>query len=677
MRALTLLLLLLTFPTTATMAATPDALDYPRVVSGDGMEAKIHHPVIDQWTDYAVLEAWVPLEVSDEATDQQWVGALRVSVNTEVNLDERLVYLSNSRVIDSNFSDPETPPQVIAFARNSIRAQRQQVTLDEVLLSLAEDFSPPQQRPDVGFNRKPPRIVVSQEPAKLLLIDEQPVKAPIIGTTLEQVVNTDWDLFYDTESRSWFVINEGVWQTESLLASGEWPTTTRLPQDFLRLPGEQSWEAVAEALPPRTPEAPPPALIVSLEPTELVLIEGKPRLQDIPGTGGLKEVANSASDLFELDGTWYFLAAGRWFKSTALDGQWSAVETLPAGFASIPQNHGRASVRASVAGTMEAALAFIAATLPQKRSVPLNSAPDQSVVYVGAPRFEPIDGTDVARAVNTPFAVIQHNNAFYLNYEAAWYRSDSPEGPWKAARVIPDGIYDIPPSDPLYYVTYVRPAGNQSRTDEARFTYTEGYNGMYTIGLNAVRGTGWAYKPWVSYPGGSPVYWGYPPTFGWGNPYRPGWGYPYRHPNYYWGGYAPMQQVTIKGASRELGGAASIAEQDPRLARQGYDYTTLAQQRMEENRATGYLADDLFSGPDGQVYKRSDEGWSRHEDGDWNTMAELERQYGTGAGPQLGRPEGQQRQAYKQNPDDIERMERYFDRRAKGYNGYMNIYVPR
>jgi len=99
---------------------------------------------------------------------------------------------------------------------------------------------------------------------------------------------------------------------------------------------------------------------------------------------------------------------------------------------------------------------------------------------------------------------------------------------------------------------------------------------------------------------------------------------------------------------------------------------------LEASRAAGYADDDLFADPQGQVYRRSEEGWSRHEESGWSTMAELERQYGVdSSGPSTLPPADRQRQAYRQNPDDAERMERYYDRRSKSYNSYMNIYVPR
>ncbi len=320
--------------------------------------------------------------------------------------------------------------------------------------------------------------------------------------------------------------------------------------------------------------------------------------------------------------------------------------------------------------TLEAALAYIEATLPQRKVVRAGNGPAQSVYYVGAPSFEPIAGTRVERAVNTPFAVIRHNNAYYLNLEAAWYRADTPTGPWRVTTVVPEEIFAIPPSDPLYPVTFVRPAGNQPRDDEARFSYTEGYNGMYTIGRRAVEGTGWSYSPWVGFPPAGPVYWGYPHTYGW--PRHTYWGGPW-----YGGVYLPPQTLEIDGPQRGLGGnEAAPSEQDPGLTRRGYDYTTLTQQRAAGGELSPYLADDLYADPQGQVYRRSEEGWSRHEDDGWSTMADLERQYGV-QGPEVQQPEGGQRQAYRQNQDDIERMERYYDRRSKSYHMYSNIYVRR
>lgn len=648
------------------LAAQPP--EYPRTVESDELSMQVHHPLIDRWVDYALLEGWIPVEVT-RGEGRSWVGAVRAQARTSVNLDQRLVQLRDKRVVDLRFSGPQPPDAVRNWIAESVLGSRHEIMLDELLLSLAEDFEPPVPvRDGRGFNQRPPRIVVSEAPMTLLLIDEEPVRAPIEGTSLDVVVNTDRDLFFDRDAAQWYLINEGTWQTQALLASGDWTSTERLPADVQQLAAGDRWASVREALPPRLPAERPPAVLVSLEPTELVVIAGEPRLQAIPGADGLAVVSNTTRDLFRFEGAWYFLAAGRWFEAEALDGEWALVESLPEVFQDIPPDHGRASVRRSVPGTLESALAYIEATLPQERVLALDSAPAAPVWYAGEPRFEPIEETELARAVNSPFAVIRHNNFYYLNHEAAWYRSVDPSGPWRVAVQVPDALFDIPPSDPLYPVTFVRPVGNSDGAEEARFQYTEGYNGRYTIGRRAVEGTGWRYRPWISYPAAGPVYWGYPPTYGW------------RHPAY-WGGpwmgmaYPTVQQVEIDGPLRGVGGMpANVSEQDPGVTRRGYDYTTLAQQRGAGDTLSPYLADDLFADPRGQVYRRSEEGWSRHENGEWSTMADLQRQYGVSS-PQPQAPQERQRQAYRQNEDDIERMERYYDRRAKSYNMYSTIAV--
>ena len=105
----------------------------------------------------------------------------------------------------------------------------------------------------------------------------------------------------------------------------------------------------------------------------------------------------------------------------------------------------------------------------------------------------------------------------------------------------------------------------------------------------------------------------------------------------------------------------------------------VSDQRYQDHRQQFSADDDLYTDADGDVYRRSEQGWSQNTSDGWSTMAQLERQYGAssqGATGQLEAP-SQQRQAYKQNPDDIERMERYYESRKKAYNMHSTIYVGR
>ena len=68
------------------------------------------------------------------------------------------------------------------------------ISLDR-MLAAAEDEATPGQKTALKTN--PPKIFVSTEPAILLLVDGEPVRAPIPQTSLEVIVNANWDLFFD------------------------------------------------------------------------------------------------------------------------------------------------------------------------------------------------------------------------------------------------------------------------------------------------------------------------------------------------------------------------------------------------------------------------------------------------------------------------------------------------
>ena len=73
-----------------------------------------------------------------------------------------------------------------------------------------------------------------------------------------------------------------------------------------------------------------------------------------------------------------------------------------------------------------------------------------------ASRFSPIESSDLAYATNTNETVIKVGSQYFLLQDGVWFVADSPDGPWQLARMVPDEIYQIPPSSPVYNATYVR-----------------------------------------------------------------------------------------------------------------------------------------------------------------------------------------------------------------------------
>jgi len=384
-----------------------------------------------------------------------------------------------------------------------------------------------------GLNFEPPRIVVSSRPTRLMLIDGPPATAAIDGTRLEIVVNTDWTVFHDQDSRNWYVLDQGAWLRSNLLSSGQWATTTDLPSDFLTLQVSSDWPEVAEAMPPRRPAQAPLPFIISYEPTVLVLVDGEMQFEPIDETG-LAYVANTDSDLFHLDDRYYLMLAGRWFTTRDVSRKWYAVELLPAAFAAIPEDHPRGRVLAAVPGTAAAARAAEQAGQPRTSTVEADAGEGLEVPWFGEPQFVSIEGTPLRRGENTPYQVILHNNFFYLCHEGAWYASGTPRGPWAPARELPAAIYDIPPTDPAYNVTFVRLASFDDRTGRVAYQSTGGYYNRYWTGQSVVYGTGW-YQP--GYYDRS-VYWRYPHAYGYWGPYA-GYGWPY-------GGYSRTETYELK-----------------------------------------------------------------------------------------------------------------------------------
>ena len=99
-------------------------------------------------------------------------------------------------------------------------------------------------------------------------------------------------------------------------------------------------------------------------------------------------------------------------------------------------------------------------------------------------------------------------DAYYALKAGIWFTAAQPAGPWSVATSVPPSIYAIPPTSPIYFVTFVRIYG--STNDVVFEGYTPGYLGaMVAPSGTVVYGTGYDYKPWIGdawYPA--------PPTYG-------------------------------------------------------------------------------------------------------------------------------------------------------------------
>lgn len=495
----------------ATAPPLPLTATWPHTVSADGGSAVVYQPQIISWPGRTTLNTRVAVSITPTGVTVPVLGTIEVAFASSADLGTRLVTLTAPQLTATRFPTLDTG-QAVRF-ENAIRAALgrlgpKQVPLDTVLLSLRQQADVP---PAVQVKNDPPAIYSSERPASLVVFNGEPVLAPVGSTTLSSVVNTNWDVFFDADDRTWYLLDNGGWLAAPDYR-GPWAPPRRLPAVFYTIPADANFAKVRAQVPGRTlaPEE-VPTVFVSTVPAEIIVTAGPPRYQRIPGTS-LRFVANTVADLFQdtSTGTFYFLVSGRWFSAPALTGPWAfATPNLPPDFARIPANGPRGAVLASVPGTAQAQEALLHAQVPQQGTLSRASA-QLDVGYAGAPKFEPIPGTTLYYAVNTSFDVIRVGDAYYACWQGAWFRAPTPTGPWTLADSVPPVVYTIPPASPLYPVTYVRVYAATPTT--VTYYYTSGYTMTYVSGGVVVYGTGWYYPPYV-FLAPVPIYYGYPYTY--------------------------------------------------------------------------------------------------------------------------------------------------------------------
>ena len=404
--------------------------EYPRIIATDDGTVTVHHPQIETWEGFETMTGWIVIEVQRTGEERSWLGTYLVQGETDIDFEERLVVIHDITVKESKFPSGEPPEAALAMVYNAVSSRARTIPLDVFLRVLPEDFELPQQGMAPALKADPPAIFSSADPAELMIINGEPVLAAIEDTKLQFVVNTNWDLFYHTGKKRWYVLNNFAWQYSKSLDNPKWKTTTRLPGDFKKLPDEDNWSQVKQYLPAAKPGEEPPRIIVSQRPAELILVDGEPQLERIPGTD-IASVKNTASDLFVHGSKYYFLVSGRWFAAPQLAGPFTPVQQLPESFKSIPADHERSHVLASVPGTAEARAAQLEALIPRKAEINITAGSELQVLYAGAPQFVDIEGTSLKRAVNTQSQVIQVGNSYYLCWNGVWFFGAVPKGPWQ------------------------------------------------------------------------------------------------------------------------------------------------------------------------------------------------------------------------------------------------------
>jgi uncharacterized membrane protein YgcG len=630
----------------------------------------IFQPQVASWAEQKHLVAMAAVSYVAKGEQKPAMGTIKLEADTSVALAERLVKFSTVKVTETNFQtlSKEQTQEIITQIEKTIPADERVIGLDRVITSVDKSLIIPKNVE--GLKSDPPKIFMSRTPAILVGFDGEPIWSPIKDNDLKFAVNTNWDLFQYAPANTFYLRNDATW-LKAPAVTGPWTPAGKLPDSFKKLPADDdNWKEVVLNLPGK-PIQRAPAVYVSNDPAELILIDGQPNYVPVPGTK-LLWVSNTESDLFRLgaDGPIYYLVAGRWFTAPNINGgSWVfATPGLPEDFKKISLEHPRSRVLASVPGTQQAAEAVLLAQVPQIARVNKNEVKAPEVIYQGEPKYDPIEGTNLQRAVNTDKEIILVGNTYYMCYQGIWFMANTPNGPWSLATEVPAEIYQIPASSPAHDVTYVTIEEDDNAADEwVTYAAVGGYTGMMIGWGCAVWGTGWYYPPYYWY-GGYYPYWR---TYGYGawyNPYTGIYGTAGRIYGPYGGAgfgarYNPSTGTYARGAFAygPYGARGAAQAYNPRTGtyaqtRQGsgvYGNWGSTQVQRGDNWAStkrftssagnttrvtrgseggtlvnrrgqgfvGSKGDNVYAGRDGNAYRRDANGnWSKWENGNWNQV---------------------------------------------------------
>jgi hypothetical protein len=448
-------------------------------------------------------------------------GVIWLRHDVQVDPAARTVTVLNVSVARSRFpvSDPALQQALNDAVSQFYSGRTVVLSLDKLQATLAAMDK--ENAAAAELQTAPPKIVFVDHPAVLVPYDGAPRLTQVPNSNLLRAVNTPFFVVLDPATRSYYLEGGGQWFSASD-PLGPFQYTGQVPAGVPAEAMAEGYQDPQQALSPQ--QAAAVQIVTATDPTELIWTQGPAQMQTIAGTD-LLYVANTDADAFlNIDTQQYFvLLSGRWYTAPSFNGPWAFVppSQLPADFAKIPPNSPKADVLASVPGTQAARQAVADAYIPQTAAVDLSQYDQPPVTYDGAPDFQAIAGTDMSYAVNTDSSVIVVGGAYYCCYNAAWYQSGNPLGPWQICTAVPADIYSIPPSCPIYPVRFVYIYGRSGNA--IYFGYLPGYLGTYVYDGVVVYGTGYDYQPWI---GG--VYFSRPCTYGFGahyDWYTRGWGF--------------------------------------------------------------------------------------------------------------------------------------------------------
>src|SRR5262245_32771395 len=208
----------------------------------------LYSPQVASWEDQKHMTAYAAVSYMAPGAGKAALGTIKVEADTRVSVEERLVNFAPLKITESSFStlSKEQNNEVVSEISKAIPNEDRIIALDRVLAFIDLSQIIPKQRE--GIKSDPPRIYFSKKPAILINFDSEPIWSPIKENDLKFAVNTNWELFQHTPTKTYYLRDDHTWLKASDV-KGPWTTAGELPESFRRLPAEENFKDVRANLP--------------------------------------------------------------------------------------------------------------------------------------------------------------------------------------------------------------------------------------------------------------------------------------------------------------------------------------------------------------------------------------------------------------------------------------------
>jgi hypothetical protein len=442
-----------------------------------------------------------------------------------------------------------------------------------------------------------PAIFVSTKPAEIIVTQGQPQFAPVAGTSLQVVRNTNSILFLEPGSGRFFLLVSGRWFASQGL-DGPWSfATDKLPPDFALI-SPNSPEGKVLAAVPGTAQAelavqqaqvPRQATLKKNAAKVVVVYAGPPQFKPIAGTP-LTYAVNTSFEVIGADGRFYLCYQGAWFVDTTPNGPWALAETIPAVIYTIPP----ASPLYNVTFVKVYAATPATVTYGYTAGYTMSFVSAGVIVYGTGYYYPPV-------VIAGPVPIYYATPYSYAG--SVWYNSSN--GTWHSGGTI------YGPYNDASYRTYYNSSTGASGAGGAiygpnggagAFSYYNPSNGSYAHGSAAWNSSGGAananyYNARTGISGST---------------------------NQNWNAYSRWGSSTFSGANQTVN---TQSRSNAQGSAGSFQSSTGAEGAGYHNSVTGgsggavkTQSGDVYAGHDGNAYQHTDDGWSKWDNGGWQPV---------------------------------------------------------